>query len=93
MQTGDTSPYATSIASVLQKWGSALFAGLVMTDADTGEDDDAAFDHICSKLVSRFVPYLIGNGILKCGPTALAVIAPLRCWLTPGRGRLHDACA
>lgn len=66
LQTGDTSPYATSIASVLQKWGGALYSGLVATDADTGDDDDAAFDHICSKLVSRFVPYLINNGILKC---------------------------
>lgn len=66
MQTGDTSPYATSMASVLQKWGSALYVGLVTTDADTGDEDDAAFDHICSKLVSRFVPYLITNGILKC---------------------------
>lgn len=93
MQTGDTSPYATSIASVLQKWGSALFAGLVTTDADTGEDDDAAFDHICSKLVSRFVPFLIGNGILKCDPIALVLIASLHRCLTPGWGRLHDACA
>lgn len=81
MQTGDTSPYATSIASVLQKWGGALYGGLVATDADTGEDDDAAFDHICSKLVSRFVPYLINNGILKYGRCLLFRIHPVpACW-------------
>jgi hypothetical protein len=29
------------------------------------EVDDAAFDHICSKLASRFIPYITSHGILK----------------------------
>jgi hypothetical protein len=32
----------------------------------SGKDvDDAAFDHICSKLASRFIPYITSYGILK----------------------------
>lgn len=66
MQTGDTSFYATSIGSVLQKWGGVLYRGLV--PSGTGTDvDDAAFDHICTKLASRFIPYITSHGILKCG--------------------------
>lgn len=67
MQTGDTSSYATSIGAVLHKWGGVLYRGLV--PAGSGPDvDDAAFDHICSKLAARFIPYITSHGILKYAP-------------------------
>lgn len=68
MQTGDTSAYATSISTILQKWGGMLYSGLVASSA--ADVDDAAFEHLSGKLAARFIPYLCTHGIMKCASPA-----------------------
>lgn len=65
VQAADTSPYATSIASTMRTWGPALHRGLVEEELE-GPADDMAFAHVCGKLVTSFLPFLLSSGILKC---------------------------